>query len=126
MTTGTRLWFAEHPAARAIGDHRDQGQEHHARSLVAHMAGRAPGCDVRLAGNIGVPLASFLGPRRRPTPDLWVLELSSFQTSDLDASPPVGVLLNLYREHTDWHGTRSATGPTSSTCSPTGRTCARC
>ena len=32
-----------------------------------------------------------------------MLELSSFQTADLDASPSVGVLLNLYREHTDWH-----------------------
>jgi UDP-N-acetylmuramoylalanine--D-glutamate ligase len=67
------------------------------------MAGRA-GLDVRLAGNIGVPLAAFLGPEPGPAPDLWVLELSSFQTSDLDASPPVGVLLNLFREHTDWHG----------------------
>ena len=35
-----------------------------------------------------------------------MLELSSFQTSDLDASPPVGVLLNLFREHTDWHGSQ--------------------
>ena len=61
---------------------------------------------MRLAGNIGVPLAGFLGPDPGPPPDLWVLELSSYQTSDLDASPPIGVLLNLLREHTDWHGTQ--------------------
>ena len=103
MTTGTRLWFAEHPAARAIGITGTKGKSTTA-SLVAHMAGRL-GLDVRLAGNIGVPLASFLGPADAAEPDLWVLELSSFQTSDLDASPSVGVLLNLYREHTDWHGT---------------------
>ena len=103
MTTGTRLWFAEHPAARAIGITGTKGKSTTA-SLVAHMAGRL-GLDVRLAGNIGVPLASFLGPADAVEPDLWVLELSSFQTSDLDASPSVGVLLNLYREHTDWHGT---------------------
>ena len=104
MTTGTRLWFAEHPAARAIGITGTKGKS--TTRLAGRAHGRAPGgLDVRLAGNIGVPLASFLGAADAAEPDLWVLELSSFQTSDLDASPSVGVLLNLYREHTDWHGT---------------------
>jgi len=102
-TTGTNLWFAEHPDAPAIAITGSKGKSTTA-SLAAHMAARA-GLEVRLAGNIGVPLAGFLGPDPGPPPDLWVLELSSYQTSDLDASPPVGVLLNLYREHTDWHGT---------------------
>ena len=104
LTTGTNLWFAEHPDAPAIGITGSKGKSTTA-SLAAHMAARA-GLDVRLAGNIGVPLAGFLGPDPGPPPDLWVLELSSFQTSDLDASPPVGVLLNLFREHTDWHGSQ--------------------
>ena len=103
-TTGTNLWFAGHPDALAIGITGSKGKSTTA-SLAAHLATKA-GLDVRLAGNIGVPLAGFLGPDPGPPPDLWVLELSSYQTSDLDASPKIGVLLNLYREHTDWHGTQ--------------------
>ncbi|MGD9571786.1 MAG: UDP-N-acetylmuramoyl-L-alanine--D-glutamate ligase [Thermoleophilia bacterium] len=102
VTTGTNLWFGEHPGARAIGVTGSKGKST-TSALIAHLA-TAAGRRVRLAGNIGVPLADLID-----TPDgdvdLWVLELSSYQTSDLDASPPVGVLLNLYREHTDWHGT---------------------
>ena len=41
---------------------------------------------MRLAGNIGMPLVDLLDEDRGAV-DLWVLELSSFQTSDLDASP---------------------------------------
>ena len=104
LTTGTRLWFAEHPGARAIAVTGSKGKST-TSSLIAHVAART-GLDVRLAGNIGVPLAEFLGAGAGDDPDLWVLELSSFQTSDLDASPEVGVLLNLFREHTDWHGTQ--------------------
>ncbi len=103
MTTGTNLWFAEHPGARAIGVTGSKGKST-TSALIAHLAAAA-GLRVQLAGNIGVPLADLIGTDGAGV-DLWVLELSSFQTSDLDASPTVGVLLNLYREHTDWHGTR--------------------
>jgi UDP-N-acetylmuramoyl-L-alanine---L-glutamate ligase len=72
-------------------------------ALIAHLAA-ARGLRVQLAGNIGVPLADLIATDGAAV-DLWVLELSSFQTSDLVTSPPIGVLLNLYREHTDWHGT---------------------
>lgn len=102
MTTGTNLWFAEHPGARAIAVTGTKGKST-TSALIAHLAA-ARGLRVRLAGNIGVPLVDLLGEDEAGV-DLWVLELSSFQTSDLEASPPVGVLLNLYREHTDWHGT---------------------
>jgi len=36
-----------------------------------------------------------------------VLELSSYQISDLTTGPEVAVITNLYREHTDWHRTES-------------------
>lgn len=103
MTTGTNLWFAERPDARAIAVTGSKGKST-TSALIAHLAAAA-GLRVQLAGNIGVPLADLLGDAGDGV-ELWVLELSSFQTSDLDASPPVGVLLNLYREHTDWHGSR--------------------
>jgi UDP-N-acetylmuramoylalanine--D-glutamate ligase len=37
-----------------------------------------------------------------------VIELSSYQLADLQATPTVGVLLNLSAEHLDWHGSESA------------------
>jgi UDP-N-acetylmuramoyl-L-alanine---L-glutamate ligase len=104
VTSGTRLWFAEHPDARAIGVTGTKGKST-TSALIAHLAA-ARGLRVQLAGNIGRPLADLLASPARTEADLWVLELSSFQTADLDASPSVGVLLNLYREHTDWHGTQ--------------------
>jgi UDP-N-acetylmuramoylalanine--D-glutamate ligase len=103
LTTGTNLWLAEHPGARAIGITGTKGKSTTA-SLAAHLAG-ATGLRTVLAGNIGVPLADLIATPDEAV-DLWVLELSSYQTSDLDRSPPVGVLLNLLREHTDWHGTQ--------------------
>jgi UDP-N-acetylmuramoylalanine--D-glutamate ligase len=35
--------------------------------------------------------------------DWWVIELSSYQISDLEAKPDMAVLLNLSEEHLDWH-----------------------
>ncbi len=103
LTTGTNLWFAEHPDALTIGVTGTKGKST-TSALIAHLAAAA-GREARLAGNIGRPLVDLLAEDPAGV-DLWVLELSSFQASDLDASPQVGVLLNLYREHTDWHGTQ--------------------
>jgi UDP-N-acetylmuramoylalanine--D-glutamate ligase len=102
LTTGTNLWFAEHPDALTIAVTGTKGKST-TSALIAHLAA-SRGLRVRLAGNIGLPLVDLLA--HDDEVDLWVLELSSFQTSDLEASPSVGVLLNLYREHTDWHGTQ--------------------
>lgn len=103
LTTGTNLWFAENPGALTIGVTGTKGKST-TSALIAHLAA-SRGLRVQLAGNIGRPLVDLLAGDGDPV-DLRVLELSSFQTSDLDASPSVGVLLNLYREHTDWHGTQ--------------------
>jgi UDP-N-acetylmuramoylalanine-D-glutamate ligase len=37
-----------------------------------------------------------------------VLELSSYQIADLTQGPQVALLTNLFREHTDWHGSEDA------------------
>jgi UDP-N-acetylmuramoylalanine--D-glutamate ligase len=99
MTTATDLWFAEHEDELVIGITGTKGKST-TSSLVAHLL-RAAGRDSVLAGNIGVPL---LGVTTATPPDVWVVELSSHQISDLTHSPRIGVLLNLYREHVDWHG----------------------
>lgn len=54
-----------------------------------------------LAGNIGVPMLELLP---RLTPQSWVvLELSSFQLQDLDTSPHIAVITNIFSEHLDYH-----------------------
>ena len=73
-------------------------------ALTAHLAAAA-GVTVALAGNIGVPAIELLDadPAR-----LTVLELSSYQIADLDTGPEVVVMTNLFREHTEWHGSEDA------------------
>ena len=67
-------------------------------TLVGEMA-KADGVDVRVAGNIGLPVLDLL---REPPASLYVLELSSFQletTHDLGAE--VATVLNLSLDHMD-------------------------
>ncbi len=98
ITSATRIWFAEHPDARTVCVTGTKGKSTTA-SLVAHLLGAA-GLAAELRGNIGRPL---LDPADSP-PDVWVIEISSYQAADLEADPSIAVLLNLYPEHLDWHG----------------------
>lgn len=71
-------------------------------TLVGLMAERA-GADVRVGGNIGVPVLDLLA---QPLPQLFVLELSSFQletTSSL--APTAATILNLSADHMDRYDT---------------------
>jgi UDP-N-acetylmuramoylalanine--D-glutamate ligase len=99
FTSGTALWFAERPDARVIAVTGTKGKST-TSALIAHLA-RSLGIRTALAGNIGLPLLELLASEAQ----LWVVELSSFQTGE--AGPlDVGVITNLYEEHLDWHGTR--------------------
>ncbi len=72
------------------------------KSTVTSLVGdicRAAGLDTRVGGNIGVPALSLLGPEE---PDVYVLELSSFQletTTSLNAR--AATVLNLTPDHMD-------------------------
>lgn len=98
--SGSALWFAEHPDARALCITGTKGKSTVA-ALIAHLLRKSGKC-IALAGNIGVPLLELLDPPREP--DWWVIELSSFQTRDFDGEPTIAVITNLYEEHLDWHG----------------------
>jgi UDP-N-acetylmuramoylalanine--D-glutamate ligase len=61
------------------------------------------GFNTILTGNMGVPTITLLDEIKKA--DFVVTELSSYQASDLIEFPNVGILLNLYPEHIDWHKT---------------------
>jgi UDP-N-acetylmuramoyl-L-alanine---L-glutamate ligase len=100
LRTGTNLWFAAHRGEPIVAVTGTKGKSTTA-SLTAQLL-RHGGIEVGLAGNVGRPLLDLLAPD--PAPEAWVVELSSFQIADLEHAPTVAVLLNLYPEHTDWHG----------------------
>ena len=103
LTTATNLWFAEHHDEQVIGITGTKGKSTTA-SLVERLV-TAAGAHAELAGNIGRPLLDLLHPQRPP--DVWVVELSSYQAADLRFSPEVAVVVNLFREHVDWHGSEA-------------------
>jgi len=103
VTTPTALWLAEHGSEGVIGVTGTKGKSTTA-ALLHHLL-RAAGLTVHLAGNIGVPALDLLD---RGAAELTVLELSSYQIADLLNGPEVALLTNLYREHTDWHGSEEA------------------
>ena len=81
-------------------------------SLTGQLVARA-GKTVAVAGNIGPTLLDTLSAHMAADtlPEVWVLELSSFQ---LDAArgfePTAAAVLNLTQDHLDWHGSMQAYG----------------
>jgi UDP-N-acetylmuramoyl-L-alanine---L-glutamate ligase len=105
VTGGTALWFAETNGDRTIAVTGSKGKST-TSSLIAHFL-NGIGLDARLAGNVGRALLDVLVDQRdgiEQRPDWYVLELSSYQTAELQNSPEVGVLTALFPEHLDWHG----------------------
>jgi UDP-N-acetylmuramoylalanine--D-glutamate ligase len=103
VTTATALWLAERGGRRVVAVTGTKGKSTTA-ALLAHLA-LSSGQAVALAGNIGAPALDLLD---RPPTELAVVELSSYQIADLHTGPEVCVITNLFREHTDWHGSEEA------------------
>jgi UDP-N-acetylmuramoylalanine--D-glutamate ligase len=97
FTSASSLWFAENPTAKTICISGTLGKSTTAK-LTAHLLNRA-GIKANLAGNIGRPMLDC----ENEGVDWWVIELSSYQISDLEAKPDIAVLLNISQEHLDWH-----------------------
>lgn len=74
--------------------------------LVAHA-----GKSVAVAGNIGPTLLDTLAGHldANTLPEVWVLELSSFQLDGVSGfEPTAAVVLNITQDHLDWHGSMQA------------------
>jgi UDP-N-acetylmuramoylalanine--D-glutamate ligase len=85
-------------------------------ALAARLIERA-GRRVAAAGNIGPTLLDTLAgaldaaaaDAADALPEVWVLELSSFQLAGLAGfEPDAATVLNLSQDHLDWHGTMDA------------------
>jgi UDP-N-acetylmuramoylalanine--D-glutamate ligase len=79
-------------------------------SLTGKLVERA-GKTVAVAGNIGPTLLDTLSAHMdaETLPQVWVLELSSFQLDHAtDFEPTMGTVLNLTQDHLDWHGSMQA------------------
>ncbi|WP_310463216.1 UDP-N-acetylmuramoyl-L-alanine--D-glutamate ligase [Sphaerotilus sp.] len=79
-------------------------------SLTAQLAERA-GLRVAMAGNIGPTLLDTLTAALDAAvlPDVWVLELSSFQLDGVTGfNPTAATVLNVTQDHLDWHGSMAA------------------
>ncbi|SEA99855.1 UDP-N-acetylmuramoyl-L-alanine--D-glutamate ligase [Variovorax sp. YR216] len=79
-------------------------------SLTGQLVERA-GKTVAVAGNIGPTLLDTLSSRMDTgaLPDVWVLELSSFQLDGVQGfEPTAATVLNVTQDHLDWHGDMAA------------------
>jgi UDP-N-acetylmuramoylalanine--D-glutamate ligase len=96
--------FAREAKAPVVGITGTNGKST-VTTLVGRMAARA-GRVVSVGGNLGTPVLDLLSA---PVPELYVLELSSFQletTSSLNLV--AATVLNLSEDHLDRHGTMDA------------------
>ncbi len=75
-------------------------------SMTGQLVERA-GKTVAVAGNIGPTLLDTLAARidAKDLPQVWVLELSSFQLDGVQHfEPTAATVLNVTQDHLDWHG----------------------
>lgn len=101
--SSTALWFSNERAdnpAQVIAITGTKGKSTSCAMLAEVL--KAMGFEVFLAGNFGVPLLHCMN-----SCDFVVLETSSYQSQDGVIEADVAVLLNLYSEHLNWHGSEA-------------------
>jgi UDP-N-acetylmuramoylalanine--D-glutamate ligase len=98
ISSATRLFFELCPGP-IIGITGSSGKTT-TTTMVGAMLREAEVPSV-VGGNMGVPM---LGRLQEITPDMWsVLELSSFQLSDMTQAPNIAAILNITPNHLDRH-----------------------
>jgi UDP-N-acetylmuramoylalanine--D-glutamate ligase len=107
ITTSTNLFLerVREAGLAVVGITGSKGKS--TTSTLTHRALVACGVDAVLVGNIGKPCLDRLDEiiSSRAT---TVIELSSYQCNDLVMGPSIAVILCLFPEHLDWHGSLSA------------------
>lgn len=99
VTSKMKIFFEVCPTKNIIGVTGTKGKG--TTSTLIYEMLKAAGKDVYIGGNIGKGIFEHL---ERITPEAWVvLELSSFQLTDLHTSPHIAVTLMVTSDHLDWH-----------------------
>ena len=97
LTSGLSLWLAEQDLSRVVCVTGTKGKSTTA-SVIGHLLTRL-GYHSVVAGNIGK------APYEEDTDaEFWVIEVSSYQATDLQCAPPVVAVTSLHPDHLDWHG----------------------
>ncbi len=100
---GLGLWLEEADRDRVVCVTGTKGKSTTA-AIAGHLLDRL-GYRCLVAGNIGRPP---FDPEVGDGYDVWVVEVSSFQATDLSCTPPVVAVTSLHPDHLDWHRTVDA------------------
>jgi UDP-N-acetylmuramoylalanine--D-glutamate ligase len=95
---GLGLWLAEQDLQKVLCVTGTKGKSTTA-SLTGHLL-TGLGYRCLVGGNIGVVPYD---PAERTDLDYWVIEVSSYQATDLPYTPPVTAVTSLHPDHLDWH-----------------------
>ena len=96
---GLGLWLAETDLQKVLCVTGTKGKSTTA-SVIGHLL-TGLGFQCLVAGNIGVVPYD---PACKTDFDYWVIEVSSYQATDLPCTPPVTAVTSLHPDHLDWHG----------------------
>ena len=99
-TTATNIFF-HNIQGTIIGITGSKGKS--TTTTIVYNILKAAGKPAKCVGNIGKPMLAEL-LRKNSKTMIYVCELSSFQTEDLTKSPDIAVILNLFPDHMDHHG----------------------
>lgn len=99
ITTSLNEFLVKCPSTHTVGVTGTKGKGT-TSTLIAKLL-EARGKTVHLGGNIGIAPLKLLPKIKKE--DWVVLELSSFQLSDVSRAPHIAVCLMVVAEHLDWH-----------------------
>ncbi len=105
LTGGLGLWIAEADRDRVVCVTGTKGKSTTSSVLGHLLTGlselKGTGKRAGVGGNIGV---LPYDPQVPGAYDYWVIEVSSYQATDLAFSPPVVAVTSLHPDHLPWHG----------------------
>lgn len=95
---GVGLWLQEADLSKVLCVTGTKGKSTTA-AITGHLLARL-GYRCLVGGNFGLPPHDTYAEGDY---DYWVIEISSYQATDLACSPPVGVVTSLHADHLPWH-----------------------